>query len=61
MRADYFTVIVFLVSFDCYVWLSLGAVGWSAVCDCSISWSYSLAFLYDGLIPSSIGTTHTGM
>ena len=22
-----------------------GALGWSAVCDCGISWSYSLTFL----------------
>ena len=21
-----------------------GAVGWSAMCDCDVSWSYSLAF-----------------
>ena len=24
--------------------LSHGAVGWSTVCDCGISWSYSLTF-----------------
>ena len=23
---------------------ALGAVGWSAVCDCGIYWSYSLTF-----------------
>ena len=27
----------------CSVFLHRGAVGWSAVCDCGISWSYSLA------------------
>ena len=37
---------VFLAS--CYFMLALcrGAKGWSAVCDCGISLSYSLAFLY---------------
>ena len=31
---------------DCYCSLTLphGAVGWSAVCECGISWSYSLFF-----------------
>ena len=28
----------------CYVALPSGAVGWSAVCDCNISWSYSFTF-----------------
>ena len=28
----------------CPVALPQGAVGWSAVCDCGISWSYSLTF-----------------
>ena len=27
---------------DCYHCMSLPAVGWSAVCDCGISWSCSL-------------------
>ena len=31
----------------CFVSLSHGAMGWSAVCDCGNSWSYSLAFRYD--------------
>ena len=32
-----------LLSYQCLVnALHHGAVGWSAVCDCSISWSYSL-------------------
>ena len=30
--------------FCCIVALSHGMVGWSAVCDCGISGSYSLAF-----------------
>ena len=34
----------FLVSCDCYVAILHGAVGWSAVFDCGISWSYSFAF-----------------
>ena len=29
---------------QCFVALSQGAMGWSAVCDCGTSWSYSLAF-----------------
>ena len=29
---------------DCYVALSREALGLSAVCDCGISWSYSLVF-----------------
>ena len=28
----------------CSVSLPLGAVGWSVVCDCGISWLYSLVF-----------------
>ena len=37
---------VSLVSWDsqCSLALPLGAVGWSTVCDCGISWSYSLSF-----------------
>ena len=38
----------FLMSCDCHVTVSvqslLSAVGLSAVCDCGISWSYSLTF-----------------
>ena len=43
-RAAHFTVIVFLLSCGCYcsVFLPQGFLGWSAVCDCGISWSYSL-------------------
>ena len=29
---------------DCYIALPYGAVGKSTVCDCDISWSYSLDF-----------------
>ena len=29
---------------ECSLSLPRSAVGWSAVCDCCISWSYSLAF-----------------
>ena len=38
---------VFLMSCGCYHSLLLprDAVGWSAVCDCGISLSYSLTFL----------------
>ena len=50
----------FLVSCDCYVAIIRGAVGWSAVFDCGISWSYSFAFLH-GWMLCLIGTTHTGM
>ena len=45
-RAGCFAVIVFRISCycKCPVSLPLGAVGWSAVCDCGISCSYSLTF-----------------
>ena len=35
-----------LVHYYCYLCVHLphGAVGWSAMCDCDVSWSYSLAF-----------------
>ena len=38
-RAGCFTLIIFLVSCDCYCFVALshGAMGWSVVCDCSIS------------------------
>ena len=43
-RAVCFVLIVFLMSCDCYCSVALphAAVGWSAVCDCGISWTYSL-------------------
>ena len=42
-----FTLIVFLASLCCLCNAPLpwGAIGCSLVCDCGISWSYSLAFL----------------
>ena len=38
-RAGCFTLVVFLVSCDCYwsVALPQGAIGWSEVCDCGIT------------------------
>ena len=46
-RTGCFTYIVFLVLLGYYRSLPLhqGAMGWSAVCDCGISWSYSLTYL----------------
>ena len=43
-RASCFTLIMLLLSCGCCCSLSLhrGAVGWSVVCDCGISLSYSL-------------------
>ena len=37
-----YALVVFLLSCDCWCSVSLpyGAVSWSAVCDCGISWSY---------------------
>ena len=43
-RAVCSALFAFLVSCDCYVALSHEAFGLSAVCDCGISWSYSLVF-----------------
>ena len=45
--AECFAIIVFLMSCSCQcsVAFSHGASGWSTVCDCSISWSYSLSVL----------------
>ena len=50
-RQDCFTLIAFLVACGCYCFVTLphSAVSWSAVCDCSISWSYSL-FLRHGSV-----------
>ena len=39
------------MSSDCKC--SHGAVGWSAVCDCGISWPYSLFFKYGNIKVSS--------
>ena len=44
-RAGWFALFVFLVSHDCCVALPHDAMGLSAVCDCGISWSYSLTIL----------------
>ena len=43
-RVGCFTIIVFLMSCSCKCSVSLpcGAVGRPTVCDCVISWSYSL-------------------
>ena len=45
--AGCFTLFVFLVSCDCYYTVALphGAVGWSAVCDCSIRGRTPLHFI----------------
>ena len=44
----FFTLNVFLISFEmvcyCSVTQPRDAVGFSAVCDCGISWSYTLMF-----------------
>ena len=44
--ASCFAFIVFGISCYCkyYVASPHGAMGWSAVCDCGISWSYPLTF-----------------
>ena len=45
-KAGSFTFNVFLMPYGCYCSLSLpyDVVGWSALCDCGFSWSYSLTF-----------------
>ena len=44
-RAGCFALTAFLMSCDCQFSVALprGADGWFAMCDCGISWSYSLA------------------
>ena len=46
--------------FYCSVSLPHGAVGWSAVCDCGILWSYSPTFsiCFGGSIPSLLQTAY---
>ena len=46
-RAVCFILIVFLVPCDCkcFVTLPRDTVGWPAVCNCGISWSYKLIFV----------------
>ena len=43
-RADCFTSIVILLSFGCLCFVSLpnSTLSWSMVCDCGISWAYSI-------------------
>ena len=45
-KAGCFAIIVLQMYcyYKCSVALPHGAVGWSAVCNCGISWSYSLTF-----------------
>ena len=45
-RTDCFALVLFRMScyYKCSMALPHGAVGWSAVCDCGISRSYSLTF-----------------
>ena len=43
-RTGCFTKFIFMVSRACRVAFSCGAMGLSAVCDCGISWSYSLFY-----------------
>ena len=47
LRADCFTLTVFLIFCGNHYFVTLPhcVVGWSAVCDCGTSWSYSLAFM----------------
>ena len=40
--AGYLTLIVFLLSCGCWCSVAL-PLNWSALCDCGISWSYSLS------------------
>ena len=46
VRNGCFVFVVFLISCSCYGFLPLprGAVGWSVMCDCGSSRSYSLTF-----------------
>ena len=37
-------LLYFVLLLSVFVSLPHGAVGWSVVCDCGISWSYSLTF-----------------
>ena len=42
--------------YKCSVAVPHGAVGWSAVCDCGISWSYTFTFflIWSGLKPNKV-------
>ena len=46
-RAASFTLVVFLITHYCYCFIAFphGAMGWSAVHDCGISWSDLLIIL----------------
>ena len=46
---------------QCSVTFPHGAVGWSAVCNCGISWSYSLAFLVCAFIEDADQPAHPRM
>ena len=54
-REDWMLYFALLVSCGCYcsVVLSGDAVGWSAVCDCYISFLHSLTFLSIDIFPGS--------
>ena len=43
----YFCFVLMLCHCYCSVNLRCGAMGWSVVCDCGTSWSYSLYLLID--------------
>ena len=65
-RAGCFTLVVFLKYCDCYCCVALphGAVCWSAVCDCGISWSYFLQMPHLNAhadIPSGNRNLHFGL
>ena len=51
-RASCFTLTVFLMSCvsQSFVALCHGAFGWSGLCDCGNSWSYSLVFFLTRLL-----------
>ena len=42
---------------SCSVFLPCGAVSWSTVCDCSISWSYVLTFCVHDVIQPEIDSS----
>ena len=46
-KAGCFAIVSYrcIVTIKCSVALSHSAVGWFEVCDCGVSWSYSLTFL----------------
>ena len=52
-RPGCFAWVFFIVSLDCLVALPRGTMALSAVCDCGISWSYSLTISAQGYIKNS--------